>query len=561
MRGEGGGGWGWGRASRAHERGDNVRARGAPVRPAIPVACLVRMSLIPSLSVVAQRGGARLSARRAFSRALALPVLLAACAPAAGRGAPAPRVAPAVAAVRHLVDSMVADAKFRSAQFGILVVDPASGDTIVAHNAGKLFMPASNQKLVTGAVALQLLGPDFRFSTTVAATGPIVDGELRGDLVVSGTGDPSVSDHMAGDAMVPLRAMADSLAARGVRRITGAVVPGADAFPDATLGFGWSYDDLDYPYSAGVDELFFNEGFSRVVVTGGAAEGDPVTVRTLPARTVPTVRAWARTVARPSPPPSGRQARTVRVRQDSADAATVIVEGTIAAGDSVVLAITHRDPARAYLLALLEALRDRGIAVDDGVSPWRAASPYPLFSVMSPTLAQVLPAFEKPSQNQVGEILLRTLGRARGGAGSADSGARVVRDQLLAWGAAPDGFVVRDGSGLSRHDVITPETVVRVLDAMRQSPAFALFREALPIAGVDGTLAGRMKGTPAERNVHAKTGTLDMVRSLSGYVTTADGRLLLFSILCNNWTVPVREVERVQDTLAVHLAGMRLGGR
>lgn len=121
--------------------------------------------------------------------------------------------------------------------------------------------------------------------------------------------------------------------------------------------------------------------------------------------------------------------------------------------------------------------------------------------------------------------------------------------------------MVRDGSGLSRHDVITPETVVRVLDAMRQSPAFALFREALPIAGVDGTLAGRMKGTPAERNVHAKTGTLDMVRSLSGYVTTADGRLLLFSILCNNWTVPVREVERVQDTLAVHLAGMRLGGR
>lgn len=509
---------------------------------------------------------ARLSMPRAIARGaasftLGASALLAGCAPAAGTRAPAPRVAPAVAAVRQLVDSMVADAKFRSAQFGILVVDPASGDTLVSHNAGKLFMPASNQKLATGAVALQLLGADFRFSTTVSATGPLADGTLLGDLVVSGTGDPSVSDHMARDAMAPLRAMADSLAARGVRRVTGAIVPGADAFPDATLGYGWSYDDLDAPYSAGVDELFFNEGFSRVIVKGGAREGDAVSVRTIPARTMPAVRAWARTVARPAVAPTGRQPRTVGVRQDSADAATVIVDGTVAAGDSVVLSITHRDPARAYLLAFHEALLDRGIVVEDGVSPWRGTSTYPLFSVMSPTLAEILPAFEKPSQNQIGEILLRALGRARAGVGSADSGARVVREQLLAWGASPDGFVVRDGSGLSRHNVITPETIIRILDAMRRSPSFQLFYDALPIAGVDGTIANRMKGTPAERNVHAKTGTLDMVRSLSGYVTTADGRMLLFSVLCNNWTVPVREVERVQDTLAAQLAAMRLGGR
>jgi D-alanyl-D-alanine carboxypeptidase/D-alanyl-D-alanine-endopeptidase (penicillin-binding protein 4) len=366
---------------------------------------------------------------------------------------------------------------------------------------------------------------------------------------------------MAGDAMAPLRAIADALAARGVRRVTGAIVPGADAFPDATLGFGWSYDDLDFPYAAGVDELYFNEGFSRVLVKGGAAEGDAVTVRTMPALTLPRVRASVRTIARPAVPPTARRPRTVTVRQDSADAATIIVDGTIVAGDSAILSITHRDPARAFLLALHEALRAKGIVVEDGVSPWRGTATYPLFSMMSPTLAEILPAFEKPSQNQIGEILLRALGRARAGAGSADSGARVVRDQLLAWGAARDGFVVRDGSGLSRQNVITPETLIRVLDAMRQSPSFPVFYDALPIAGVDGTIANRMKGTPGERNVHAKTGTLDMVRSLSGYVTTADGRQLLFSVLCNNWTVPVREVERVQDALAVHLASMRLGGR
>ncbi|MBK8061332.1 MAG: D-alanyl-D-alanine carboxypeptidase [Gemmatimonadetes bacterium] len=221
----------------------------------------------------------------------------AACAPRGTATSPAPRLSPAVALVRRTVDSMVADPKFRSAQLGILVVDPTTGDTLVSHNAGKLFIPASNQKILTGATALHLLGPDFRFSTTVSASGPVVDGEIRGDLVVSGTGDPSVSDHMAGDAIVPLRALADSLVARGVKRVTGALVPGADAFPDATLGFGWSYDDLDFAFSAGVDELYFNEGFSRVVVRGGAAAGDRPTARTMPARSVPRVRVWAQTTA------------------------------------------------------------------------------------------------------------------------------------------------------------------------------------------------------------------------------------------------------------------------
>jgi len=355
--------------------------------------------------------------------------------------------------------------------------------------------------------------------------------------------------------------VADSLVARGVKRVTGALVPGADAFPDATLGFGWSYDDLDFAFSAGVDELYFNEGFSRVVVRGGAAAGDPPTARTMPARSVPRVRVWAQTTAPVATNGTAvRRARTVSIRQDSTDAATVIVEGSIAAGDSAVLTITHRDPARAYLLALHEALGERGIVVEGGVSPWRGNATYPLFSLMSPPLSQVLSYFEKPSQNQIGEILLRTLGRARANVGSADSGARVVRDQLLAWGAARDGFIVRDGSGLSRHDVITPETIVRVLDAMRRSPHFRLFYDALPVGGVDGTIANRMKGTPAQGNVHAKTGTLDMVRSLSGYVTTADGRLLLFSVLANHFTVPTREIERVQDTLAALLAGMRLTG-
>jgi D-alanyl-D-alanine carboxypeptidase/D-alanyl-D-alanine-endopeptidase (penicillin-binding protein 4) len=179
-------------------------------------------------------------------------------------------------------------------------------------------------------------------------------------------------------------------------------------------------------------------------------------------------------------------------------------------------------------------------------------------TMQSPTLREVMPYFEKPSQNQIGEILYRTLALKATGVGRTDTASQVVSRQLLAWGAAPDGFVVRDGSGLSRHDYVSPRTIVKVLDAMRRSPDFQVFYDALPIAGVDGTIRNRMKGTAAAGNVHAKTGTLDKARSLSGYVTTADGRVLLFSALCNNYVVPTRRVDQVTDALSVRLASMRL---
>jgi D-alanyl-D-alanine carboxypeptidase/D-alanyl-D-alanine-endopeptidase (penicillin-binding protein 4) len=483
---------------------------------------------------------------------------------------PVTSVGPVVtlAGMRHAIDSMVADPKWRTALLRILIVDPERGDTLYSHNAGKLFMPASNQKILTGAVALEALGPDFQFSTSFLADGPLNDGVIEGNLRVVGMGDPSVSDHMMTDAMQPLRALADSLAVRGISRVAGALVPGDDTFPDATLGFGWSWDDLDFAYSAGVDELFFNEGFMRVTVLGGAAPGLPVTVRVAPMRTFPRVRVLARTTGARAE--SERRPRPT-VRHDSTDAGAIIVGGEIAAGDSATVSLTYRDQRRAYLEAVREALTERGIAVDSGVSLVNtlaigsATPPEPpgilLFSTTSPPLREVLKAFEKPSQNQIGEILLKSLGRARAGVGSADSGARVVRDQLLAWGARPDGFVIRDGSGLSRHNVVTPETIVLVLDAMRRSAHAEVFMAALPIAGVDGTIRNRMRGTAAQGNLRAKTGTLDMVRSLSGYVTTPAGRTLLFSVLANNFRVPNREVELVQDAIGVMLARLERDSR
>jgi D-alanyl-D-alanine carboxypeptidase/D-alanyl-D-alanine-endopeptidase (penicillin-binding protein 4) len=238
---------------------------------------------------------------------------------------------------------------------------------------------------------------------------------------------------------------------------------------------------------------------------------------------------------------------------------SVVVSGEIIAADTAVLEVAHRDPTGAYLAAVVEALRERGVSVDSVARPDSMVAGDTLAVLISPPLSEILAALEKPSQNQIAEALFKTLGLERTSIGIADSGRRVVERQLIEWGADTSGFAVRDGSGLSRHNYLAPETIVRVLDAMRRHPSFSVFYDALPVAGTDGTIRNRMKGTPAEGNVRAKTGTLDKARALSGYVTTADGRQLLFSFLANNYTVRTRDVDGAVDGILSRLAGATLG--
>jgi D-alanyl-D-alanine carboxypeptidase/D-alanyl-D-alanine-endopeptidase (penicillin-binding protein 4) len=238
----------------------------------------------------------------------------------------------------------------------------------------------------------------------------------------------------------------------------------------------------------------------------------------------------------------------------------VTVTGYIAPGDSSVQTVVLQDPATAYLFALREALSEKGITVDSAVSAGSVATDTrgmsTLFDYYSAPFREVLAEMMKPSQNQLAEIFLRTLGLEGTGVGSADSGARVVRRQLLEWGVAPDGFALRDGSGLTRNNFISPESITRVLHAMRGHPLYTVFFDALPIAGVDGTLRSRMSGTPAERNLRGKTGTLARASALSGYVRTLDGQELIFSTVCNNFTASADAVVGMQNRIGVILASL-----
>jgi serine-type D-Ala-D-Ala carboxypeptidase/endopeptidase (penicillin-binding protein 4) len=507
---------------------------------------------------------------RSSTACLSLIAALTGCGGARATTTPSPSVPPPItrATLPRMIDSMVNAAEFRTAMWGILIVDPEAGDTLYAHNAAKLFIPASNQKLVSGSVMLEQLGPEYRFRTTFAAHGAITEGTLNGDLAVIGRGDPTMSDRMSEDAMIPLRAIADSLWQRGIRRITGNVVAVGNAFPGPVAGSGWPWDGLNGASFAGVDELLFNEGLWAFRVRPGANIGDTAVVETRPARTFPSVRVVATTIARDTTATSptgggvrgGRGGMFTRVSayHDTLTSA-VIVRGQIVVGDSSMIRLPQHDPNTAFVAALTEALGDRGIVVDRQAMAWNEdAQADSLFTVLSVPLREILPEMMKPSQNQIAEVFLRTLGLERAGVGTADSGRRVVERQFAAWNIPSDAFVVRDGSGLSRSDLISPEAIVSILEAMRRSPNFALFYESLPIAGVDGTIRTRMRDTPAQGNLRAKTGTLSMVRSLSGYVRTADGRLLEFSMLCNNWTTPQASVDRVQDAIGAALAQLRL---
>jgi len=462
---------------------------------------------------------------------------------------------------------MLATPALRSASWGILIVDPVAAETLYSHNATKLLIPASNQKIVTSSVMLAQLGPDFRYRTTIGARGRVSGDTLVGDVAVIGRGDPTASDHMQKDAMLPLRAIADSLAAHGIHHVTGSVVAVGDAFPGPVAGATWPWDGLDATSYAGVDELLFNEGLSTVRVRAGARVGDPATVETRPAATYPRLRNTVVTVAAPAPDTTsprriarfgrGGPGTRLAIWHDTTSDGLVALSGEIALGDSAQLVITQHDPDAAYVAALAEALTQRGITV--GTQPASAAGTHvdSLFTMQSAPLRDILPMLLKPSQNQIAEAFLRTLGLERAGVGTADSGRKVVERQFAEWKVPADGFVVRDGSGLSRNDYLSPEAIVDILDVMRRSPNFDLYYQSLPNAGVDGTISTRMRGTPAENNLHAKTGTLPMVRSLSGYVRTAGRRLLEFSILCDGWVAPQSEVDRVADAIGVALASMK----
>ena len=397
-------------------------------------------------------------------------------------------------------------------------------------------------KIVTAATSAERLGWNHRFETRVVTAGPVEAGIVRGDVAIIGSGDPGISERS--DHLGALRSLARQVREAGITRIEGGIIGHDDLFDDKGLGDGWTLDNLPYGYSAPVSALMYNEGSIDLVIRAGAVEGDPVAIEVRPDGSDLQVDNRLVTVAE-----TGTGALTLHRLPGSS---RVTVHGQIPAKAAPFVRTASVDnPTRFFASAFRHALIREGVEVigeavdiDDFISKPDLGQARTIATRQSAPLSDLSRSMMSVSQNQHAELLLKAIG-----------GRRTVQDILNGWAVSGDSFIVADGSGLSRYNYITSEALVLILQRMRADPAHApTFLQILPVAGRDGTLSSRLKGTPAEGRVRAKTGTVDNVRAIAGYVETADGETLVFSIIANNFNMPNTLIDAAADAALVRLA-------
>lgn len=496
------------------------------------------------------------------------------------------------------VSAVLAEPAVSRAHWGVAVAS-IDGTPILSINAGQLFQPASTAKLFTTAAAMSLLGPRTTVATRLVARGVLASpAELRGDVVLLGEGDANLSGRTlpylppstrpkrpAGEAPAaepdPLRylaAMADAVAATGLKVVTGDVLGDDTILPWEPYAEGWELDDLVWGYGAPVSALSVADNELRLTVTPGKRAGQPAAVELAQAVPYYVVEATATTAA------PGSKAGGVQVER-TPGSRVLRVYGEIAADAGAdVEEVAIADPAEYAAMALKAMLEARGVEVRGralaqhrysveargfltqvrepiastggenssgtafgvrGQATCDVGRPPPpqkfvepicpadrlLAQHTSPSLAEDVVATNKASQNLHAELLLHQLGRVRGSDGSAAQGVRVVRQFAINAGIDQDDFIFYDASGLSGHDLVTPRAEVALLAYAARQPWFAAWKASLPVGGVDGTLQSRFAHEPLKGHVFAKTGTLGEARALAGYLQCASGRTVVFSVM------------------------------
>ena len=456
-----------------------------------------------------------------------------------------------------------------------------TGRVLFEANAGKLLMPASNMKLYTVAAALDRLGPDFRFVTSVyASERPDKSGKLRGDLIVYGRGDPTYATRFqGGDYYKAFDELAARIVAAGVKRVEGDLVGDESYFTGPPLGIGWEWDDLQGYDAAEVTALTVVDNALDLSVKPAARVGDAALITPGPAN--PIVRVvtpkaneevadapnFITIVNRAVTAPRGAK-RELNVERPLGQN-VVYVTGSIAQDDGEYRDnVAVRRPALLFTAMLRAALEKQGVAIKGRTrivdARARASAPLDLTKLIelakreSPPFSEIAAQTLKPSQNLYAELILRTLGRQFPGADpkqtSAAAGSAVVRAFLGEAGVDTTRLAFYDGSGLSRHNLITADATLQLLTYMSRHRHAQVWLSAQPVAGVDGTLRTRMRNTAAAGNVRAKTGTLDNVAALSGYVTSAAGERLVFSLIVNHYPFESAARRSYLDAVAVLLA-------
>jgi D-alanyl-D-alanine carboxypeptidase/D-alanyl-D-alanine-endopeptidase (penicillin-binding protein 4) len=446
--------------------------------------------------------------------------------------------------------------------WGVLVTDAATGEVLYTRNADGYFMPASNAKLFSTALALATLGPDYRVRTPLASSGTLdANGVLSGDLVLIGRGDANLSnrkfpydkkEEREGPPEKVLAEFAAAVAARGVKEVAGDVIADDSMFQHEQFPSGWLVDDILWSYGAAVSSIAVNDNTFTLDLRPSAHEGDSARYDAGLAADFYTVENSVLTGAR------GSEEKLAVARDPGSR--LLQVSGTMPLdAQPRRLTIAIEDPAEYAASLLARLLEARGVRID-GHSRARHAADHAVDPTAPQTvlaehtsvpLSEEIRLTNKNSENLHAELLLLLAAREKTGARNYEDALKCASDFFRAAGIADGDVVLSDGSGLSRKDLVTPRAIVQLLRYAVTQPWGELYRSTLPVAGEDGTLAERMKNTPAAARIFAKTGTIGHGNALSGYATTVRGERLLFSILGNNNNLHAQDANKVIDAICV----------
>ena len=458
------------------------------------------------------------------------------------------------------IDHLIADPAFASATWGVYIESPDKREVLYRHNEDKLLIPASNIKLFTTAAALVRFGPNFTYKTKLYYGGTLSNGTLNGDLIIRGSGDPTISGRYNGNNITgTFQEWADSLKAIGIIRITGDVIGDDDYFDDVGMGQGWSWDDEPYYYSAHISGLSFNDNTVNVRIRSGEKVGDKAIIELDPETEYVTIKNNIRTTK----PDSTFYYDFSR----SIDGNIFRFWGNFPISKKPITNwLSVRNPTLYTATVVKETFESAGISIGGKAKDVDDMSSKPNYDELqtaavytSPPMSRMIRTVNKSSQNFYAEQLLKTIGKEYNHEGSASAGVKSVRSFLSGIGIDANGIKMVDGSGLSRMNIVTTRQIATLLRYMRGHKYFDSYYESLPVAGVDGTIGRRMIGTNAQRNLRAKTGYVSYVRALSGYVTTREGEDIIFSFIVNNYDVPTSMANELQNRIGVILSNYSRG--
>jgi len=456
------------------------------------------------------------------------------------------------------LDDIFNDTSFRNANWGVVIQSLDNGEYFYKRNEDKFFVPASNLKLFTSAAGLLLLGSDYRFSTNILINGYQAGSTIYGDLIIQGRGDPTISGRFYNnDFNFVFDTWIDSLLEMGVTNINGNIVGDDNLFDDIGLGNGWAWDYETDWYAAQSSAISYNDNCVDITIYYNQNH-DSVIVSSKPnLRNI--------VILNNVKPAVGNEKTNIDVIRERGTNVITVSGKFRKDADSLITYATVQNPTQFTMLVLKNRLEKRGIRVNGyaiDIDDYERTVNYSdlelLFTSYSENLGGIIKVINKDSQNFFAEQLLKTIGLEKIGFGSVTNGVMAVKEMFADIGLNPENIVMADGSGLSHINMVTPRQVVELLKYMYSNKkVYSEFYNSLPIAGVDGTLGKRMKNTTAENVVRAKTGYISHVRSLSGYAVTGDNEPIAFSMIANNFSVPVKLAENIQDLVCLRLTNFR----